>query len=123
MNACVKQTVSSDCAVIKCKYTSVLEYVVYPKDPNLYGLCIRNHKTLIFKCAEDEQFDIKTSKCIFVCKKEGLFAVPSDKQKYRECVKVGTNMFELYVRECPVGSTFDAVKERCVVTVRSVIVV
>jgi len=120
-NACIKQTVSSDCAFINCKYTSVLEYVVYPKDPNVYGLCIRNHTTLMFKCAEEEQFDIKTSKCIFVCKKEGLFAVPGDDRKYRECVKYGIN-FELYERECPVGSTFDPVKEKCILTVRSIIV-
>jgi hypothetical protein len=75
----------------------------------------------MFKCAEEEQFDIKTSKCIFVCKKEGLFAVPGDDRKYRECVKYGIN-FELYERECPVGSTFDPVKEKCILTVRSIIV-
>ena len=116
-NACIKQTVSSDCAVIKCKYATVLEYVVYPKDPNVYGLCIRDHPTLMFKCPEDEEFDTKTSKCNFVCKTAGLFPVPGNEQKYRECVAVGTR-FELNERECPTGSIFDAVKRRCVVTLK-----
>jgi len=120
-NACVRQSVSSDCAVIKCKYTSIMEYVLYPKDPNVYGLCIRDHKTLMFKCPEEEQFDTKISQCSFVCKKEGLFAVPGNARKYRECVSVGVNKFELYERECPVDSTFDAVKGRCVVTRKSVV--
>jgi len=115
-NACIKQTVSSDCAVIKCKYATVLEYVVYPKDPNVYGLCIRDHPTLMFKCSEGEEFDTKTSQCIFVCKTAGLFAVPGNEKKYRECVALGSNMFELYERECPTGSIFDAVKGKCIVT-------
>jgi hypothetical protein len=91
-----------------------MEYVVYPKDPNVYGLCIRDHPTLMFKCDEEEQFDIKTLQCIFVCKKAGLFPVPNDQQKYRECVSVGVNNFVLYERECPEGSIFDSVKEKCV---------
>jgi len=65
-NACIKQTVSCDCAVIKCKYATVLEYVVYPKDRNVYGLCIRDYPTLMFKCPKDQQFDTKTSKCKFL---------------------------------------------------------
>ena len=66
-NSCVRQTVSSDCAVINCKYESVMEYVVYPKDPNVYGLCIRDHPTMMFKCDEEEKFDTNTSQCIYVC--------------------------------------------------------
>jgi hypothetical protein len=119
-SACIKQTVSSDCALIKCKYANVMEYVVYPKDPNVYGLCIRDHTTLMFKCPEEEQFDTKTSKCIFVCRKEGLFAVPGNARKYRECILVSSNKFELYERECPVDSTFDAVKGKCIPLVKKV---
>ena len=120
-NACVHQTVSSDCVVIKCKYTSVMEYVLYPKYPNVYGLCVRGHTTLMFKCPEEEQFDTKISECIFVCKKEGLFAVSGNPQQYRECVSVGNNKFELYERECPPDSVFDAVKGKCVLTRKSVV--
>jgi hypothetical protein len=96
-----------------------MEYVVYPKDPNVYGLCIRDHPTLMFKCPEEEQFDTKTSQCIFVCKKAGLFAVPGKDKKYRECVAVGINKFELYLRECPFGSIFDSTKGKCVLTRKS----
>jgi hypothetical protein len=116
-NACIKKTLISDCAVIKCKYATVLEYVVYPKDPNVFGLCIRDSPTLMFKCPEDEEFDTKTSQCIFVCKMAGLFPVPGNERKYRECVAVGIK-FELNERECPEFSIFDAVKGRCVVTSR-----
>jgi hypothetical protein len=70
----------------------------------------------MFKCPEEEQFDNKISQCIFVCKKEGLFAVPGNKRKYRECVSVGISKFQLYERECPEGSEFDAVKGKCVLT-------
>jgi hypothetical protein len=90
-----------------------MEFVVYPKDPNVYGLCIRDHPTLMFKCLEDEQFDTKISQCIFVCKTAGLFPVPGSTQKYRECVAVGSK-FELYERECPEGSIFDAAIGKCV---------
>jgi hypothetical protein len=75
----------------------------------------------MFKCPEEEQFDTKTSQCIFVCKKVGLFAIPDDERKYRECVSVGISKFELKERECPVDSRFDANKGKCVVD-KSVIV-
>jgi hypothetical protein len=91
-----------------------MEYVVYPKDPSVYGLCIRDHPTLMFKCDEEEEFDTKTLQCILVCKKAGLFPVPEDQRKYRECVSVCHNKFELYERECPEGSIFDANKRKCV---------
>ena len=121
-NSCVRQTVSSDCAVINCKYESVMEYVVYPKDPKVYGLCIRDQPTVMFKCDEEEEFDTKTSKCIYVCTKAGLFPVPKCQRKYRECVSVGAGNIELYERECPDGSIFDPVKEKCVVIRRAVTV-
>jgi hypothetical protein len=57
--------------------------VIYSKVPNVYGIYIRNHKTMMFKCPEEEQFDTKTLECIFVCKTVGLFAVPGEKRKYR----------------------------------------
>jgi hypothetical protein len=75
----------------------------------------------MFKCPEEEQFDTKISECIFVCKKEGLFAVSGNPQQYRECVSVGNNKFELYERECPPDSVFDAVKGKCVLTRKSVV--
>jgi hypothetical protein len=76
----------------------------------------------MLKCAEEEQFDTKTSKCIFVCKEEGLFPVVGDDGKYRECVNVGRNKFVLNEREFRIGSAFDTVKGRCIVVIRSVIV-
>jgi hypothetical protein len=76
----------------------------------------------MFKCGEEEQFDTKTSQCIFVCTKAGLFAVPKQERRYRECISVGFNKFELYERECPDGSKFDPVKEKCIVTRRLVTV-
>jgi hypothetical protein len=66
----------------------------------------------MFKCPEEEQFDTKTSKCTFLCKTAGLFAVSGEDRKYRECVAVGSR-FELYERECPVGSKFDPTKGKC----------
>jgi hypothetical protein len=89
--------------------------VIYPKDPNVYGVCIRNHTTVTYKCPEEEQFDKKTSECIFVCNKVGLFALPDDDRKYRECISVGNNKFELKERECPVGSIFNDKQSRCVI--------
>jgi ribosomal protein S5 len=84
--------------------------MIYPKDPNVYGVCIRNHKTVMYKCPEEEQFDTKTSQCIFVCKKVGRFVVPGNELKYTECVSVGNTE-----GKCPYGSIFDANKEKCVV--------
>lgn len=69
----------------------------------------------MFKCKEGEQFDTKTSECKFVCKKEGLFPVPGDSKRYRECIYVSSNKFELVERECPDGSKFDSDKGRCVI--------
>jgi hypothetical protein len=66
-------------------------------------------------CPEEEEFDTKTSRCTFVCKKEGKFPVPGNPQKYRECIKVGTG-FELNEGECPDGSEFDPDKGKCIVT-------
>jgi len=98
-----------------------MEYVLYPTDPSVYGLCVRGQTTLMFKCPEEEQFDTKISQCIFVCKTEGLFAVAGNPRKYRECVSVGDNEFELYERECPASSVFDAVKGKCVLTKKSLV--
>jgi hypothetical protein len=117
-NSCIRRSVSSDCAVIKCKYTTLIEYVIYPKDPNVYGVCLRNRTTMMYKCPEEEQFDTKTSECIFVCNQVGLFALPGDERKYRECISVGSNKFELKERECPVGSIFNAKQSRCVIWVK-----
>jgi hypothetical protein len=94
-----------------------MEYVPYPKDPSVYGLCIRNLETVMFKCDEEEEFDTKTSQCTFVCKKEGLFPVPGDEQKYRECVSVGIKKFQLKEGKCPVGSRFLADKSKCVILI------
>jgi hypothetical protein len=94
--------------------------VTYPKDPNVYGLCIRNRPTVMHKCPEFEQFDTKTSQCIFVCKKEGLFPVDGEPRKYRECIYVG-GKYELRNRECPEFSIFDAGKGKCVLIRRSTI--
>nr|AGM32769.1 chitin binding peritrophin-A domain containing protein [Coptotermes formosanus] len=113
-NACIRRAASSDCAVIKCTYKTVVEYVVYPKDSSVYGLCIRGNPTVVFKCREGEQFDTKESKCNFVCKQEGLFPVPDDPRKYRECIYVSSNKFELVERTCPAKSVFDSSKGRCV---------
>ncbi|XP_021915519.1 uncharacterized protein LOC110827807 isoform X2 [Zootermopsis nevadensis] len=111
--SCVRQRTSADCAVIKCKYAVPYEYVVYPKDPSVYGLCVRNKTTLVFRCRDGEQFDIKTKECSFVCKKEGLFPVEGDDKKYHECVLISSNKFEVFERECPPGSKFDSDKQRC----------
>jgi hypothetical protein len=113
--SCVRRRLSSDCAVIKCTYKVLFEYVVYPKDSNVYGLCRRNQTTLMFKCNEGEQFDTKTSKCTFVCKKEGVFPVQGDSQRYRECIYNSSNKLELVERVCPAGSEFDSGKGLCVV--------
>ena len=115
-NACVRQNVIADCVVIKCKYTSVMEYVLYPTDPSVYGLCVRGHPIVMFKCLQEEQFDTTLAKCTFVCKREGLFAVTGNPRKYRECVRVGTNKFQLYERECPASSVFDQFRRKCVLT-------
>jgi hypothetical protein len=93
----------------------MFEYVVYPKDPNVYGLCIRGQPTVMLKCREGEQFDIKTSQCKFVCKREGLFPVQGDNTKYRECTYNSLNRYEYVDRKCPDGSIFDSAKERCVI--------
>jgi hypothetical protein len=113
--SCIRKKTTSDCAVIKCKHAVLFEYVVYPKDPNVYGLCIRDQPTLVFKCSEGEQFDTKTSECKFVCKEEGLFPVPGESRKYRECILISSNKFQLVERECPAGSQFDSDKQRCVI--------
>lgn len=122
-NSCVRKILSSDCAVIKCKYSVPLEYVAYPKDSSVYGLCLRGYPTVVFKCDEGEQFDTKKSNCIFVCKKEGLFPVPGSNTKYRECFSTGINKFQLYERECPAGSIFNSDIGKCYVNVRSAIFV
>jgi hypothetical protein len=122
-NACVRQSDTNDCVVIKCKYTSLMEYIIYPKYPNVYGLCVRGRTTLMFKCPEEEQFDTKISQCIYLCKKEGLFAVYGNKRKYRECVSGGNNKFQLYDKECPDGSEFDAAKGKCVIINKTVILI
>jgi hypothetical protein len=113
--SCVRRRVSSDCAVIKCAYKTQFQYVVYPKDPNVYGLCIRDSPTIVLKCAEGEEFETKTSECKFICKKEGLFPVAGDDKKYRECVRISSNKYELVERECPTGSVFNSDKGRCVI--------
>ncbi|XP_023713218.1 uncharacterized protein LOC111867506 [Cryptotermes secundus] len=113
--SCIRRRASSDCAVIKCTYKTQFQYVIYPKDPNVYGLCVRDSPTIVLKCAEGEEFDIKTSKCTFICKKEGLFPVKGDSRKYRECISISSNKYQLVDRECPVGSKFDSDKERCVI--------
>jgi hypothetical protein len=114
-NACIRRALSSDCAVIKCPNKTAVAYVVYPKDPNVYGLCIRDNPTAVFKCRGGEQFDKKASKCIFVCKQEGLFAVPENSHLYRECIYLKSKKFQLVERECPAGNTFDPDKARCVI--------
>lgn len=111
--SCIRRKVSSDCAVIKCTYKTQFQYVVYPKDPNVYGLCIRDSPTIVLKCPEGEQFDTTTSQCRFLCKAEGLFSVPNDPRRYRECIRISANKYELVERECPVGSEFNSVKGRC----------
>jgi hypothetical protein len=74
----------------------------------------------MFRCAEGEQFDTKASKCIFACKTAGLFPVSDNPRKYRECVAVGSG-FQLFERECPIGSKFDATKGKCVIKAGSVV--
>jgi hypothetical protein len=76
---------------------------------------------VMYKCPEEEQFVSKTSQCTFVCKKEGLFPVPDNKQKYRECIHLGGVNYVLKDRECPEFSIFDADKGRCVLVRRSII--
>jgi hypothetical protein len=113
--SCIRKRLSSDCAIIKCKYKTQFEYVVYPKDSNVYGLCVRDNPTIMLKCAEGEVFDTKTSQCTFVCKGEGLFPVKGDSKRYRECIRISSNKYELVERECPSGSNFDSDKGRCVI--------
>jgi hypothetical protein len=112
--SCAFRRVNSDCAIINCKYATAFEYVVYPKDPNVYGLCIRGQPTVMLKCREGEQFDIKTSRCNFICKREGLF--PQDGcRKYYECVDNGRNTYVFQERKCPEGTVFHSSEQSCVV--------
>jgi hypothetical protein len=113
--SCIRRKVSSDCAVIKCPYKTQYQYVLYPKDSNVYGLCIRDKPTLVLKCAAGEQFDIAASQCVFLCKAEGLFPVQGSDTKYRECIRIGLNKYQLVDRECPQGSVFDSDKGPCVI--------
>jgi hypothetical protein len=111
--SCRRKNAASDCAVIKCTYRLPLEYVVYPKDPSVYGICIRDQPTVMMKCKEGEEFDTKTSQCKVVCKKEGIFEVDGCR-KFYECVKGGSNRYNLVEGECPLGTKFDVATGSCV---------
>jgi hypothetical protein len=109
--ACARKNTTTDCAVIKCKNTTVLEYVLYPKDANVYGLCVRG-KATVFRCGDREEFDTSTSICKFACKQEGLFPVDNCR-KYNECVFVFNNRYNLLEWECPVGTRYNATRQAC----------
>ncbi|GFG28130.1 hypothetical protein Cfor_12293, partial [Coptotermes formosanus] len=110
--SCDRKKVTADCAVIKCRNTTAIEYVVYPKDANIYGLCIRG-KATVFSCGERQEFDTSTSTCKFVCKQEGVF--PRDNcRKYYECLFVTTNRYNYLEWECPAGTRFDDKMQACV---------
>ena len=110
---CARRNVTTDCAVMKCRNTTVLEYVVYPKDANVYGICVRGEPTL-FKCSDEDEFDTKTLKCKFVCKQEGLFPAPN-KAKYYECIYVAKNKYDLVEWDCPAGTHFSPTREACII--------
>jgi hypothetical protein len=111
-NSCVRKKVPADCAIIKCKYARPVEYVVYPKDPSVYGVCVRDQRTVVARCSEGQEFDTKSSQCKFACKQEGVF--PADGcRKFYECVNIALNKYNIVEGECPVGTYFNAVIGGC----------
>ncbi|XP_033608601.1 uncharacterized protein LOC117282559 [Cryptotermes secundus] len=113
-HTCVRKKVSADCATIKCSYARPIEYVVYPKDPSIYGICVRDQPTAVVKCSGGQKFDTKTSKCKRACKEEGVFAADGCR-KFYECVRVGSNKYNVVERECPVDKLFNATLKVCAV--------
>jgi hypothetical protein len=98
---------------MKCRNTAMVEYFVYPKDANVYGICLRGEQTM-FKCSDGEEFDTKTLQCKFVCKQEGLFPVPN-KASYYECIYVAKNKYDLVEWECPAGTIFSPTLRACTI--------
>ncbi|XP_069705718.1 uncharacterized protein [Periplaneta americana] len=112
---CVRRRLSSDCAVMRCTYKSLNEYVVYSKDASLYGMCLKGFPTLVFRCPKGEQFDSSAKECRFKCSAEGLFPAANSNSKYYECIYISVGNYELIRRECPSKIThFDPVAKRCV---------
>ncbi|XP_023708612.1 uncharacterized protein LOC111865109, partial [Cryptotermes secundus] len=111
-HTCVRKKVSADCASIKCSYARPIEYVVYPKDPSIYGICVRDQPTVVLKCSEGQEFDTKTSQCKRACKEEGIFAGDGCR-KFYECVLVGLNMYDIVEGECAMDTHFDATLKVC----------
>jgi hypothetical protein len=65
------------------------------------------------RCGDGQEFDIRTSRCKFVCKSEGVF--PGDGcRKFYECVKVNSNTYNIVEGECPDGMKFDTERKSCV---------
>jgi hypothetical protein len=111
-NSCTPKKVAADCATIKCTYKHPIEYVVYPKNNSVYGICVRDQPTVVVKCRQGQEFDTKASQCKVVCKEEGVF--PADGcRKFYECVRLSSNKFKLVEGECPVGTQFDAKIKVC----------
>jgi hypothetical protein len=72
----------------------------------MYGVCVLDQPTTMFRCDDGLQFDTKASQCKFVCKEEGIF--PADGcRKFYECLHVGFKKYKLVERECPEGTIFN----------------
>ncbi|XP_026471200.1 uncharacterized protein LOC113375482 [Ctenocephalides felis] len=112
-NLCKKQSSPADCAVMNC--TTPNSFVTYSPDKSIYAWCNERLEPTVLQCedAVNEWFDVATSSCRIVCKKEGVFADRRDCTKYHQCFVVNGG-WQIKNYQCPKGLYFEPKELRCV---------
>lgn len=110
---CRRKRNAADCVQIKCP--AGIGFGTYGTSKTYYAFCYftatNTRAIAVFKCSDGATFD--GSKCVYQCKKEGMFPNTTDLSSYYQCYIVG-GKFEAVLQACPSGKNFDATKKVCV---------
>nr|CAD7196478.1 unnamed protein product [Timema douglasi] len=106
---CVLQKLATQCVTMKCTAGLASQLVTYTADASIYGICLLNQPTILFRCPKKQAFDATLGTCQRTCSAAGKEVDEEDCTKFYECYDTTTvGKYTIKHQECPTGTGYNA---------------
>lgn len=103
----------ASCYTFSCSGKSGVK-VAYGNDASIFAYCIYGSAYLVDRCPGNYELSSSRQACLPKCNSERLIPDVDDCTKYYKCSKESTSSYTLTHEDCPHGSGFDPIYNRCV---------
>lgn len=107
-----KCTYGSSCYTLDCSGKNGIK-ISYANDDSIFAYCVTGSAYIVDKCPGNYQFVYSKQTCQPMCDSERLVPDVDDCTKYYRCSKGSSSTYTLTHEDCPQGSGFNAVYNRC----------